>query len=406
MPLIDYSSFLDKLLPKPKYKKSYRHAKQSYLNRIRLAVTFFYFGMGFCFASWASRIPDIKAALHLNEADLGTLLFAVPIGQLVAIPFSGRIVSRFGSHKVLGISLFLYSCCLVSLGLASVSWQLALGLFLFGIAGNFCNIAVNTQGVYTEGLFRKPIMGSFHGAWSLAGFCGAITGLGMMALKLNPPMHFVIVGLFITLLSLPNYKFLIRAKPKHETKKAGFFAGFESTLIWLGIISFCCKASEGVMYDWSGVYFREIVKAPGALVMLGYSAFMITMSGGRFIGDKLVQKYGRRSVLQASGLLISAGLFLAVFCPYIIPSTIAFMMVGLGVSTVIPMVYSIAGKSTSVPASLALTVVTSVSFLGFLTGPPVIGYIAEQSSLRYSFAFIGIFGVGITILVNRIKAIA
>lgn len=405
MPLIDYSNFLGNLLPRPKYKKSYRHAKRSYLKRIRLSVTVFYFGMGFCFASWASRIPDIKSALHLGEADLGTLLFAVPIGQLLAIPFSGRTVTRFGSHKVLAFSLVLYACCLLFLGLAGVSWQLALALFLFGITGNFCNIAVNTQGVYTEGLFNKPIMGSFHGAWSLAGFCGAVVGLGMMALNLNPATHFAIVGALIILMIFPNYKFLVRAKPKPEAEKARFFAGFESTLIWLGIISFCCKASEGVMFDWSGVYFREIVKAPGALAMLGYSAFMITMSGGRFLGDKLVAKYGRRSILQASGLLISAGLFVAVAFPYLIPSTIAFMMVGLGVSTIVPMVYSIAGKNPNVPTSVALTVVTSVSFLGFLTGPPVIGYIAEQSSLRYSFAFIGIFGIAITLLVNRIKTI-
>ncbi len=404
MPLIDYS-FLARIIPKAKYKKSYKHAKHSYLVRIRWAVTFFYFGMGFCFASWASRIPDIKAALHLSEGDLGTLLFAVPIGQLLAIPFSGRTVTRFGSRNVAGAMLLVYTGCLLLLGFAATSWQLAIALFLFGIAGNFCNIAVNTQGVYAEGLFKKPIMGSFHGSWSLAGFFGAMTGLGLAALGLGTIGHFAVVGVFIFILVAANFKFLIKARPKHNGEKGGFFAGFESVLIWLGVISFCCKASEGVMFDWSGVYFREIVKTPGALAMLGYAAFMVTMSVGRFAGDKMVEKYGTRTVLQVSGILISLGLFLAVAFPYIVPATLAFMLVGLGVSTIAPMVYSIAGRNPNVPPSVALTVVTSVSFLGFLTGPPVIGFIAEQSSLRYSFAFVGIFGIAITLLVNRIKAI-
>ena len=163
--------------------------------------------------------------------------------------------------------------------------------------------------------------------------------------------------------------------------------------------------SEGIMFDWSGVYFKDVVKAPGPLVVLGYTSFMIMMALGRFVGDYIIRKFGRKRVLQISGCLISVGLYLSVLFPYIIPSALAFMLVGLGVSTVVPTIYSVAGRTPNVAPSIALTAVSSVSFLGFMIGPPVIGYIAHATSLKISFAIVGAFGFIISILVTRIKAI-
>lgn len=404
MPLIDYR-FLEKILPKAKIKKSYRNAKKSYLIRVRVATSLFFFGMGFCFATWASRIPDIKSMLHLSEAGLGTLLFALPIGQLVGMPISGKIVTKYGSRIISIIGLLLYGFFLTLLGIAEVKWQLAIGLFLFGFFGNFCNIAVNTQGVYTQQLFEKPIVGSFHGSWSLAGFCGALVSLLMLSLKLNPLQHFIIAYILIILIVVLNYKFIIKAKVKEQQNDTSysFFKNPDTTLIWLGAICFCCMASEGIMFDWSGVYFKEIVKAPGALVVLGYTTFMISMASGRFLSDFLVHKYGVRKVLIVSGIVISTGLYTAVLLPYLIPCTIAFMMVGFGVSNVVPTIFNAAGNHGKVPAGIALTIVSSISFLGFLIGPPLIGFIAEMTSLKYSFALIGIFGILISILVSRLS---
>ena len=390
---------------KGKIKKVYREAKASYLNRIRFAVGVFYFGMGLSFASWASRIPDIKTALHLSEGELGSVLFALPVGQLIVMPFSGKMVTKFGSHRILIFSLVMYVFSLTNLGLAASALQLSLGLFTFGIFGNLANIAVNTQGVYTEVLFKKNIMSSFHGMWSFAGFTGALVGLGMLALHLSPYHHFLIVALIVFLMVAFNFKFLVRAKEKIKPKKEGkkLFTKPDSSLLWLGIIGFCSMASEGVMFDWSGIYFKDIVKAPGALVILGYTSFMIMMAGGRFIGDAMNNKFGRVRVMQISGCMISLGLFTAVIFPYLIPCTFAFMIVGLGVSTIVPTVYSVAGKNPTVSAGEALTIVSSVSFLGFLMGPPIIGYIAQTFGLQFSFAFIGIFGVLIAFMVSKIK---
>ena len=404
MPLFDYS-FLSKSLPKAKLKKGFRKAKQSYLNRVRLATSLFFFGMGFCFATWASRIPDIKSMLHLSEAGLGTMLFAMPMGQLVAMPFSGKVVTKYGSRIISIIGLLFYSFFLIVLGLATVKWQLAIGLFLFGFFANFCSIAVNTQGVYTQQLFEKPIMGSFHGSWSLAGFSGALLSLLMLALKLNPLEHFSIAFVLIALIVLFNYKFIIKAKVKRQDEHSNysFFKNPNMTLIWLGIICFCGMASEGIMFDWSGVYFREIIKVPGALVVLGYTTFMISMASGRFLSDFLVQKYGNKKVLIISGIVISSGLYTAVLFPYLIPCTIAFMLVGFGVSNVDPIIFNVAGNNEKVPTSIALTIVSSISFMGFLIGPPLIGFIAELTNLKYSFAIIGVFGVFISVLVSRLK---
>jgi MFS family permease len=404
MPLIDYS-FLSKILPKAKIKKSFKKAKSSYLARVRIATASFFFGMGFCFATWASRIPDLKLSLNLSEADLGTLLFALPMGQLLAIPISGKIVAKYGSRKIAILGLFVYAAFLTLLGLPTESWQLGLALFLFGFFGNFCNIAVNTQGVYTQQLFDKPITGSFHGSWSLAGFSGALLALLMLFLKLSPFQHFVVVLFLITLLIATNFKYLVKAKQQkaEEKEKTSFFKIQDTSLIWYGLISFCCMASEGIMFDWSGVYFKEIVKAPGALVILGYTSFMITMTIGRFLSDILVLKFGPRKVILASGFIISIGLYSAVLFPYLIPCTLAFMLVGFGVSNVIPIVFNAAGNSKKVTTSIALTIVSSISFVGFLIGPPVIGYIAELTSLKYSFAFIGVFGILISTLSYKLN---
>ena len=398
-------NFLRKSKTKAKFKKQYKDIKISYLNRIRWAVSMFYFGMGLCFATWASRIPDIKTTLQLSEGDLGTILFALPLGQLVIMPFSGQLVSRFGSHRMLVFSLLFYVFSMTNLGLATNFWQLSAGLFVFGIFGNLSNIAVNTQGVYTEVLLKKTIMSSFHGMWSFAGFMGALVGLAMLAFNLTPYIHFLIIGGVVFLMMVFNFKFLIKAKETIKVKKKKMFSKPDSALIWLGIIGFCSMASEGVMFDWSGVYFKDVIKAPGPLVILGYTSFMIMMAGGRFLGDGLIRKFGRKNVLKISGFMISIGLFTAVFFPFIVPSTLAFMLVGLGVSTIVPTVYSLAGKNPNVSPSIALTTVSSVSFLGFLMGPPIIGYIAELSNLRFSFAFIGIFGVLIAFMVSKIEAI-
>ncbi len=373
--------------------------------RTRMAVSAFFFCQGLCFASWASRIPDIKAALHLSEATLGTLLLALPLGQLSAMPFSGRLIARFGSRKVLRIGLILYSIALTNLGFASSAWELGLALYIYGICGNLCNLSVNTQAIGVERLFGRSIMASFHGVWSVAGFTGALLGLFIMSLNLSPYSHFWIVAFLGFGVALIASRYLIYGTSPAPAEKKPFFSKPDALLVQLGVIGFCCMASEGTMFDWSGIYFRNIVKAPAGLVTLGYASFMIMMAAGRFFGDRLTTRIGQKKMLQLSGVMISAGLFISVLFPNIMAATLGFLIVGFGVSSVVPMVYSIAGKASSLPPSMALASVSSISYLGFLMGPPLIGYIAEATDLRFSFATIGLLGFFITFMVSKLKIV-
>jgi len=375
--------------------------------RSRIAVSLVYFSMGLAFASWASRIPDIKTALHLSDGELGSILFALPVGTFLMMTFSGKLVTRFGSHNVLKFAFPGYTFALFSIGFVQSGWQLATSLFLFGVFGNMCNISVNTQGIAAERLYGRPIMASFHGGWSLAGFTGALIGLLMINLKITPLWHFITIVLIVWVIVRINYPYLIRAeayKKNNETRRK-FFMKPDGILLQLGIIGFFSMASEGAMFDWSGVYFKDVVHAPESLVILGYTSFMIMMALGRFAADYMISKIGRKRLMQISGTMISTGLFTSVIFPYLILSTIGFMMVGLGVSSIVPTVYSTAGKHQKIPPGIALATVSSVSFLGFLMGPPLIGFISEAAGLRYSYAVIGIFGIGITFLVAKVKAL-
>jgi len=378
---------------------------QSSPNRIRLAVSLFYFGQGIAFASWASRIPDIKHSLNLSDGELGSILLALPLGQLVTMPVSGNLVTKYGSKAILTLTAPLYVLALSNLGLATAPWHLAAFLFLFGVIGNMCNIAVNTQGSEAEKLFGRPIMTSFHGAWSIAGFTGALIGLLMVNLHVAPYHHFWIIVAIIFINIFFNYKHLVPGKGTQTERKGKLLMKPEGILLQLGIIGFCSMATEGAMFDWSGVYFKEIVKAPSSLVILGYASFMIMMATGRFVGDKIIAKLGRKKTIQISGLIISSGMFISVFLPYVVTATIGFMLVGIGVSSIVPTVYSVAGKNGKISPGMAIAMVSSVSYLGFLMGPPLIGYISALSSLQYSYAVIGCFGLFVSFLVTKMKAI-
>ena len=176
---------------------------------MRIAVSVFFFCQGICFASWASRIPDIKTTLHLSEAALGSILLALPAGQLTMMPFSGKLATRFGSKYVLRLAAAGYALTLIIIGSTTTSWQLALSLYLFGLTGNLCNISVNTQAVNAEALFGRSILASFHGVWSTAGFTGALVGLLMMRLELVPMYHFMIIAAIVITLNILFQKYLI-----------------------------------------------------------------------------------------------------------------------------------------------------------------------------------------------------
>lgn len=375
-------------------------------SRIRLAIFCLYFCTGICFSSWASRIPDIKTTLSLGDAAWGTILLMIPIGQICGMTISGLLISRIGSRIIFPIALAGYVFSLLAVGFSATEYALIISLIIFGFFGNFCNISINTQAVTLESTYDKPIMASFHGGWSLAGLTGAAIGLLMSFLHLKPIYHFLVIGVLVFITLALNFRFL---QPDLKRQKSPEDAANrkknkpETFLYLLGIIAFCGMAAEGAMSDWSGLYFIDVVGTPKHMAPLGLAAYMVTMASGRFMIDWAFQKWGSRRVVQAGGLLIATGLFTAVAFPYFITTIIAFMIIGFGTAGIVPTVYSIAGKRSQISTSIALTIVSSVSFLGFLMGPPLIGYISSVTNLRYSFALIGLFGICIVILASRLK---
>ncbi len=374
-----------------------------YSNRThRAAVALLFFLQGICFSSWASRIPTIQQNLHLSDAALGAVLFSLPVGSMISLPLAGWAVAKLGSKKVVLVALTIYSLLLASLGIAHTIFQLIPILVVFGMAGNTSNIAVNTQAVGVEALYQRSIMASFHGLWSLAGFTGAAVGTIMIDKNVSPASHFLIIMIAVLLLAVADARFIL-PKDFNSHPDQPLFVKPDKSLINLGIIAFCSMICEGAMFDWSGVYFKKVLLVEKGLIGAGYTAFMCTMATGRFIADRFTSRFGTKLTLQLSGILTATGLLIAVALPHLITAIIGFLLVGFGVSSIVPLVFSAAGKSKVLSAGVALAAVTSIGFLGFLIGPPLIGIVAGITSLRVSFTIIALMGLSITFVASKSK---
>jgi MFS family permease len=369
----------------------------------RRAVGALFFLLGLCFASWASRIPSVQQKMGISEAELGGVLLAIPLGQLLSLPLAGWLVAKEGSRKVVLWGVGLYAVALVGLGWASSLYQLVPCLVLFGIGGNLTNISVNTQAVGVERFYQhKPIMASFHGLWSLAGFVAAAVGSFMIGHAVTPGVHFVFIALFILVGLAVSAGSTVREDSGVDPNQP-IFVKPDKELLGLGAIAFCALICEGAMFDWSGVYFKTVIQADKAWVGAGFTAFMSTMALGRFGADWLAHRLGPKRVIQLSGLLTATGLSIAVAWPTLPTALLGFLLVGFGTSAVVPLVYSAAGKSTHMSAGMALAAVSTIGFFGFLLGPPVIGFVAGATSLRVSFALIAVMGLCVSAVASRVR---
>ena len=372
------------------------------LARKRVAVAAYYFVPGVVFASWASRIPDVKQMLHLSNGQLGTVLFAIPIGQLLMMAFSGVLVSKFGSKKMLVLSEVLYALVLFCIGSSTTVFH----LIAFGMMANLMNIATNTQACLVEKMYGRNIMSSFHGLWSLGGFSGGIIGAVFANTLLPIEVHFGTVLVMSLLIITIGFRYLIddaTAKAEEEDVPKFSFKTIDPILFLLGLMGFAGMFCEGTVYDWSSVYFSSVVKPDEAFIRAGYVAGMGAMTLGRFLADGFVTKYGPARVLKVCGALILGGLWLAAALPYLIPATLGFLLVGFGISSSVPICYSIAGKLGTIKASIAITIVSSLSFFGFLVGPPVIGWLAEVSGLRMAISIAACLGLMIAFVATKVS---
>jgi MFS family permease len=371
--------------------------------QLRIATTIFFFISGFGYSSWASRIPFIQQQLHLNEAQLGGVLLAMPIGLLLTMPFTSYLLGRINSRKVVLVGALAFNLVLSLPGFATHAWQLAVILFCFGSSRNLFNLSVNSQAVGVQKLYSKSIMTTFHGIWSLAGFAGAAFGYVMIKYNIATSYHLCGVSAALLLLVIYFYNDMPHQEPLAVQVKKPVFSLPDKHLMKFAIICFGCMSCENTMYDWAGIYFQKAVHSSTSGATAAFVVYMVCMTIGRFTGDKLVTRIGIKTLLKYSGWLIFSGLFLAVVFPYPVTAGLGFAMVGLGVSCVVPLVFSMAGKSKTMNSGQALASISTIGYLGFLVVPPLVGFVAQSLSLRWSFGIISILGAVIIFMVSTIK---
>ena len=378
------------------------HLTQPVIHRI--AISIFFFCCGFIFSSWAARIPLIKEAFHFNEAELGAVLFMLPLGSLVALPFAGWAVAYFGSRNVTSIAAILYALLLVIIGYSNSVLMLSAVLFLFGFCGDVLNISMNTQALLVqEEMYTKPLMSSFHGMWSIGAMAGALMGGITMKSSMGTSEHFLAVASVTVLVSIFFLFHLIKKDTPHSKEKK-LFAWPDKALWLLGAICFCCALCEGAMADWSSLYYKQVMKDINRVSTTGYTAFAFLMALGRLIGDRLTAKIGNRGIIMMDSILIVSGLGLAICIQEPIFVIIGFGLVGFGASTIIPIVYTLAGKTKTMTTSAALAAVSTVGFTGFLIGPPVIGFVANEIGLRWALGIVLILGLVIFGLGKKVRS--
>ena len=385
----------------------------------RIAIGVFFFLQGFTFASWAARIPDFKTIFELSDGALGTLLFAFPFGQLAGVPVAGYLVERFTSRRTLLCAALLYPFTLCLLGFIPFAfgaagnatpsvWLFAAVLFLLGIVANLHNLSVNTQAAGVEKVYGRSIMGTFHGLWSLAGFAAGIVGSLMAAHCIAPFFHYLLILAFGLLVVAFLHHYTLRQDVVSETaqdEKPTFniFKGMDKFVFLLGFLAGAGMVCEGTIYDWSAVYFKQVIRVPEAYIRTGYTACMLAMASCRFLADGIVNRLGQANVMRLCGFITTVGFLLMAAWAQFVPAVIGSALVGLGVSAIVPICYSTVSKHQGVVVGRAINAVSTIGFFGFVAGPPVIGHLAQWIGLRATFLLIALLAASIGLLSGKIK---
>ena len=394
--------------------------------KIRFAILTFFFAQGLCMASWASRIPDFKDVFAANYAFYwGLILFMIPVGKFVAIPLAGYLVSRLGSRTMVQVSILGYAISLLCVGLAHEVYLLGFLLFGFGVFWNLCDISFNTQGIEVERLYGKTIMATFHGGWSLGACTGALIGFVMIWLGVAPVWHYMLISAIILLIVLAGRKYLQEATLREDEESLPnsgtasqvevetpnvfrlLFRKPEILLLQLGLVGLFALIVESAMFDWSAVYFESVVNVPKSLQI----GFLVMMAAGRFLTNYAYQLWGKKKVLQLAGSLICIGFFISALLGNtfdsmvmkVIINSLGFMLVGLGISCIVPTLYSFVGAKSKTPVSIALTILSSISFIGSLIAPLLIGAITQAFDIRIAYMIIGVLGGCIVLIVSFSK---
>ena len=357
------------------------------LARIRVAVAWVFFANGAGMASWVPHIPMVQAKLGLGPSVLGLALLAMGVGALVGIPLSGRASARVGSRMVVRATAVLFFVATPLPLLAPNLAFLVVALFVLGAGNGALDVSMNAQAAAVERRWSRPIMSSFHAMWSAGGLAGAGAAALALAAGVAPVRHLTVASLVLLAITVPALAALL--PPTADAHVADRrFARPTRAVLGLGLVAFLALLAEGAMGDWSAVYLRHTLGTTDATAALGFAAFSLTMATGRFLGDALVGRLGDERVVRlfTGGAALALGAALAVGAPWAVIA--GFAAVGFGVANLIPIVFRAASRLRGVAPSEGIAAVGTFGYVGFLTGPPLIGLAAELLTLPVALGLV------------------
>ena len=368
----------------------------------RVATKAHFFVSGFLFAAWGVHIPTVKSLYGLSEAHLSWLMLAAGIGAILSLTRVGGWVARHGTKSVVLLSgMLLWMPLALLLHLPGFPALLAM-LFVFGLASGAFDVAMNAEAVAVEAAYKRPIMSSFHGFFSLGGLAGA--GLGSLVATLGIPASAHLLGaasaggLIVWIAS----RHMLPMEATHSPDEA--HAGFSlpsGAILLLGILAAAGLVGEGAMYDWSTLYMVKELDSPQQIAALGYGAFSGAMAVGRFGGDWIRSRLGIEKTLRYSSALSAAAMATTLLIGHPVAALIGFGLVGVGFSNVIPVLFSAAAEIPGVSPARGIAGVSSCGYLGLMLGPPLIGGIATHTSLSFGLFVVAVFAGVVALLAHR-----
>lgn len=362
----------------------------------RAAVVAVFLANGIGIGAWAACIPALKARLALSDGALGFVLFAFAVGAVLLMQLAARLTRRLGPAKATRAATLLFGVALPLPAVAPDFMTLVVAAFATGAANGLLDVTMNGYAGGVERRWGAAIMSSFHAAWS--GGCLVGAAVGGALLVYGAAWTLGVAAALVAALAALVWAWLQDGDAAPPLTEA-HIAPPVGALLPLCVAALLCMASEGAMGDWTGVYLSETARAPQAMAWIGFAAFSATMVVGRLVGDNAVRAWGRARVVRWGSALAAAGLALAVVDPGLGPATLGFALVGAGLSNVVPTLFSAAAGLASVPAA-GVAMVATAGYAGLLSGPVVIGAIAQGASLRLGIAFL-ILCVGGAALTSR-----
>jgi predicted MFS family arabinose efflux permease len=342
---------------------------------------------GLAMAAWAPLVPFAKARVGVDDGALGLLLLCLGLGSIVAMPITGALASRFGCRAVIIGSALAVAVAVPLLAIVDTVPGLALALVFFGASVGTVDVAVNIQAVMVEKDSGRNMMSGFHGLFSLGGIIGAggvslLLGAGVAPLTATLVISAMLVVLLI--LSFPG----LLPYGNREVGDTPLFVVPKGIAIFIGILCFLVFLGEGAILDWSALFLIGTHMVDPAQAGFGYTMFAIAMTTGRLTGDWIVKSLGGTLVVVGGGLIAAAGFLLAVFAPVQPLAFAGFLLVGIGASNIVPVLFTAAGRQTRMPASLAIAAITTIGYAGILVGPAAIGFVAQHWNLGAAFVLV------------------